>query len=245
MSQRSLIRLVAPVLCFTFIAACGSSSPAPKADASGGAGSAAGAGGGAAGADGGAAGSTAGAGGGTAGAGGGTAGAGGGTAGTSGSDAGAGAGGSPVDGATDVGVDAGVDAGTCPMIANVATTILDTAMLTTAVPVGTGGAISDGTYTMTALINYQSSASGKAHSYTFNIAGTLFALTGHDKTDPDQSAGFTMTANPLTGALAIVGFCPASVVGQHLGNLDSYTATATVIHAYSSSKNQEIVLTKQ
>jgi hypothetical protein len=132
------------------------------------------------------------------------------------------------------------------MIGNVAQTINDMFMLTAAVPVGTGGAISDGTYTMTSLINYMNgSTTPKTHTYTFNIKGTLFALTGHDNTAADMSAGFTMTANPVTGAMAIIGFCPASLVGNHLGNLDSYTATATVIHAYSSAKNQEIVLTKQ
>jgi hypothetical protein len=155
-------------------------------------------------------------------------------------DAAAGAGGSLVDGATDAS-----DAASCPMIANVATLITDTSVAG-AVPVGTGGAISDGTYTMTAHVSYAgASTTVKTHVYTFKITGTVLALTGHDDGEIDQSGAFTLTANSTTGALAVIGVCPAGLVGQRLGDLDSYTATATVIHAYSSSKYNEVVITKQ
>lgn len=138
------------------------------------------------------------------------------------------------------------DAGTCPTVTNIATTFADTAS-TSAVPVGTGGAIADGTYTMTGNIIYMASApSGKTHTYTFKIAGTVMAVTGRDSEDNgDGMGGFTLTANASTGALSVIGFCPAGNVGKNLGNLDSYTAAATTIHAYASSKNNEVILTKQ
>ncbi|HTA19624.1 MAG TPA: hypothetical protein VK989_10050, partial [Polyangia bacterium] len=137
------------------------------------------------------------------------------------------------------------DAGTCPMIANVATPITDT-FVTTTVPVGTGGAISDGTYTITSITGYAGTdTTAKMHTYTAKITGTVMALTGHDNTAADGSAGFTLTANTTTGAASIIGFCPAGNVGANLGNIDSYTASASAIHFYSSSHRNEVVFTKQ
>ena len=255
MSNRSRIvsvQLATSLLTFTLIAGCGSSGGKSSDGGGGSGGAAAGAGGSTAGAGG----STAGAGGSSvAGAGGSTAGTGGSgtdaSAGTSGSDASAGADGSVADGAAGATSDGaagagGSDAGTCPMIANIATTFADTSA-SGPVPVGTGGAISDGTYTMTGNVVYMSgSTNGKTHTYTFKITGTTMAVTGRDSEDNgDGSAGFTLTANPATGALSIIGFCPPGYVGKNLGNLDSYTATATVIHAYASTKQNEVVLTKQ
>jgi hypothetical protein len=272
-SGRAQFQLFASFLCLSLLAACGSSGGKAPSDGGAGAGghATAGAGGASTAGAGGAA--TAGVGGGTAGTTSGTAGtigsAGAGSDASAGADAsivdgsagadatvtdgGAGADGSHADGAagadgstTDAISDVAVsDAGTCPMIANAATTITDT-FVTTTVPVGTGGAISDGTYTITAITGYAGTdTTAKMHTYTFKITGTVVAITGHDNTAADSSAGFTLTANATTGAASIIGFCPPSNVGSNLGNLDSYTATATVIHFYSSSHRNEVILTKQ
>jgi hypothetical protein len=139
------------------------------------------------------------------------------------------------------------DAGaTCPSIANVATTITDTFMSSAIVPVGTGGVIPDGTYTLTAHIGYMNaSTTSKMHTYTAKITGTQFDLTGHDNSDSDSSGSFIITTNASPGVVALVGSCPTSNVGQHLGGISSYTVVGTAIHFYSSSQFSDVVFTKQ
>jgi hypothetical protein len=165
-----------------------------------------------------------------------------GTGGSSGGVSGTGAGG----GAGVAGASAGGSAGGggCPPITNEATTISDTYMTSVTVPVGKGGPIADGTYTMTAHVGYMGAdMSNKMHTYTFRIAGSRVDLVGHDNADADKNAAFTATANSATGVIDMVTFCP--VAGARLGAIDSYTATATELHLFESTKKGESVLTKK
>ncbi|MGZ3451403.1 MAG: hypothetical protein ACXVEF_17475 [Polyangiales bacterium] len=147
---------------------------------------------------------------------------------------------------SDAGADSGaLDGSVCPTFANTAPTITDVTSTAT-VPVGTGGSIVDGTYFMTSHTTYVGGDTTiKKHSYTIKIVGGVFQLVGHDNTAADGAATFAITNNASTGAFDLSGTCPADVIGQHLGALDSYTADATTLHMYSSSKKNDVVLTKQ
>lgn len=149
------------------------------------------------------------------------------------------------DGATVDASDAATDAGlVCGAVANTAPVINDTTSAS-AIPVGTGGAIVDGVYFFTANVFYAGGSVGqKSHSYTANIAGTSFGLQGHDNSDPDAAGGFNI-ASTLGGMISIVGTCPAGNVAKILGDFDSYTATATTLTLYSSTKKNGSVFTKQ
>lgn len=68
-------------------------------------------------------------------------------------------------------------------------------------------------------------------------------LIGHDNNDPEQSVTLVATTNSATGAFDMVSTCP--VAGKKIGALDSYTATATELHLFESSKMNEVVLTKK
>ena len=141
--------------------------------------------------------------------------------------------------------DAGGDPG-CSPIANTAPTVTDTFMSNVPTPVGTGGAIVDGTYHMTAHVGYMgSSTTVRTHSFTFKFTGSAVDISGHDDNDAGNTARFTLTSNSATGAASMIGSCPAMFVGKKLGAIDSYTATATEVRFYESTKKYGVTFTKQ
>jgi hypothetical protein len=152
--------------------------------------------------------------------------------------------GATVDASDSATTDSGDSGLVCGAVTNTAPVINDAVGATT-VPVGTGGAIADGVYFMTADTNYLTSTiTPTSHTYTANIVGTSFGLEGHDASDATGVGGFTIVST-IGGTISLVGNCPAANVGKTLGGFDSYTATTTTLTLYSSSKKNGAVFTKQ
>jgi len=137
----------------------------------------------------------------------------------------------------------GAGGGSCSGLQQLATTITDQFTSGT-VPVGTGGTIADGTYTMTKHITYGPAGTPTTHTYTIRIAGQVMDLLGHDDAKPDIDATFEIMPSP-TGAFTDGVTCPAQFAGKKLGQIDSYTATATELHLFESSLSNENVFTLQ
>ena len=146
----------------------------------------------------------------------------------------------------ETGADTGIlpDAGACNTLVNGAPTIQETAT-SSAVPTRTGGVIADGTYFMTANIDYQTTSADKTHTYTVKVSGKVMDLVGHDNANSEIHAEFAITNNSDTGAISLIGTCPAALVGQDLGSITSYTVIGAAWHLYSTAKNNEAVFTKQ
>ena len=157
------------------------------------------------------------------------------------------------DGATGDAADAADEANTdsglvCGAVTNTAPAINDTTSVST-VPVGTGGAIVDGVYFLTAIVDYlTSTVTPKSHTFTANIVGTSFGLEGHDASNPTAAAGFTITST-IGGTISFVGNCPADNVGKGFGAFDSYTVatvgSTTTLTLYSSTNKNSATFTKQ
>jgi len=146
--------------------------------------------------------------------------------------------------------DGGTDTGSvpdasamCTSIANGAPVVTSSIMSGVAAPAGTGGAIADGTYFMTAQIQYTGGDTNpEPQQYTMKITGGQADLTGHSKTAADQSFTVAMTANSATGAMKWTVVCPTANAGKDFG-VTSYTATATTIHVYKPTN--DAIFTKQ
>ena len=147
--------------------------------------------------------------------------------------------------------DAGNDTGgnlpdgstTCPSIANTAPIVTSSVMNGVTAPTGTGGTIADGTYYMTAQMQYMGGDnSPEDQKYTIKITGNQLDLTGHSGAKSEQSVTVTMANNTATGAAKWTVVCPAALAGKDFG-ITSYTATATTVTFYKPTNGA--IFTKQ